>query len=371
MSPNSAPNDLIDLDLISGSAYQIKPKSQQGWLSSCFSSVKHVTFFPFFLHWWQKRTTPQITYFLLGLYILQVIALTLYFYRSLPSIYLLANVFGSIEGGGYNLSNTTDAGGIEFGQIPAIEVLMPIFMMFVLGFIHTQIFETKDIKPKDKATKGSWSSLSRKNSNSEDEPLYHSPHTECSSSPLSSSTCSAHSSPTSSVASGKRQHYHKRPSSSTTAKEINVDSFKTKSKYIAPKITIHDEEDACVVDKDEDRTGFSDAQVYKFKQRNSVPKRKIRRRYSDFSYLAEGRQHRVSQAKDKSMKTLRKRYVHGKRQSQGFYELDTLRWSTEDHCLAPESFGYFGGYYGNSNDSEDTVSPTTPILSIQVRNWFW
>lgn len=337
-----------------------------------------MTLFPFYLRWWQKRTTIQITYFLLALYILQVIALNLYFYRTLP-LYLVTNFFCNSDGCIHNFSNTTDSGAIEFGQIPAIEVLMPIFMMFVLGFIHTQIFETKDIKPKSSAKansmKSSLNSSSRKNSNYEEEPLYHSPHTECSSSPLSSSSSSAHSSPTSSVANVKRR-FHKRlqkPSSSTNLKEIKVDYFKTKSNYKAPKITIQDNEEnmieACLVDKDEERTGFSDAQVYKFNQRSNLPKRKVRRRYSDFTYLAESRSQRVSQAKDKNRKTLHKRYVknlHKKRQPNGFYELETIRWSNEENCLAPESFSYFGGYYGNSNDSEGTVSPTTPVMSIPV-----
>lgn len=145
-------NDLIDLDLISGSAYTVKAKSQQGWLSALGHAVLRVLLFPLYIRWWADRTGARLTLFLLLLYLLEVVALRLYYHRGITLL--------SVQNGGYYAfgGNETTTGSTntsgkstgsasgstsEYSEVSPTEVLMPIAMAFVLGVIHTQIVGTK------------------------------------------------------------------------------------------------------------------------------------------------------------------------------------------------------------------------------------
>lgn len=128
----SVKNDLIDLDLISGSAYTMKSKCQQGWLVSCVQTIVHVALLPLHLKWWSSRTTPRVAALLLVLYCAQLISLQLYYHQQ---------SWTTPGASGKNSSNNRSGSGgnDKFSAVPTAEVLMPLAMMFVLGVVHTQI----------------------------------------------------------------------------------------------------------------------------------------------------------------------------------------------------------------------------------------
>lgn len=104
--------ELIDLDLVRGSAFT-KAKSQQGWLTASFTGIIRVILLPFYLRWWSEQTNSLVCGLFLCLYLLQAMAIQLYF----------ENVFNSKD----------------FAEVPVSEVLMPVFMMLILGAVQSQI----------------------------------------------------------------------------------------------------------------------------------------------------------------------------------------------------------------------------------------
>ncbi|XP_039941712.1 protein PHTF1 [Hirundo rustica] len=105
--------DLIDVDLISGSTFA-KAKPEIPWTSLTRKGIVRVVFFPLFSQWWIQVTSQRIFMWLLVLYIMQVLAVVLYF------------------------------------MVPAVsasEVMGPLCLMLLLGTVHCQIVSTQVNRP--------------------------------------------------------------------------------------------------------------------------------------------------------------------------------------------------------------------------------
>uniref|UniRef100_A0A8D2MSG5 Putative homeodomain transcription factor 1 n=1 Tax=Zonotrichia albicollis TaxID=44394 RepID=A0A8D2MSG5_ZONAL len=101
--------DLIDVDLISGSTFA-KAKPEIPWTSLTRKGIVRVVFFPLFSQWWIQVTSQRIFMWLLVLYVMQVVAVVLYF------------------------------------MVPAVsasEVMGPLCLMLLLGTVHCQIVSTQ------------------------------------------------------------------------------------------------------------------------------------------------------------------------------------------------------------------------------------
>uniref|UniRef100_A0A8C4TQL7 Putative homeodomain transcription factor 1 n=1 Tax=Falco tinnunculus TaxID=100819 RepID=A0A8C4TQL7_FALTI len=105
--------DLIDVDLIRGSTFA-KAKPDIPWTSLTRKGIVRVVFFPLFSQWWIQVTSQRIFMWLLVLYIMQVIAVVLYFMMPV---------------------------------VNASEVMGPMCLMLLMGTVHCQIVSTQINKP--------------------------------------------------------------------------------------------------------------------------------------------------------------------------------------------------------------------------------
>ncbi|XP_058712020.1 protein PHTF1 isoform X7 [Poecile atricapillus] len=105
--------DLIDVDLISGSTFA-KAKPEIPWTSLTRKGIVRVVFFPLFSQWWIQVTSQRIFMWLLVLYVMQVVAVVLYFMVPVVS---------------------------------ASEVMGPMCLMLLLGTVHCQIVSTQVNRP--------------------------------------------------------------------------------------------------------------------------------------------------------------------------------------------------------------------------------
>ncbi|XP_053562634.1 protein PHTF1 isoform X1 [Bombina bombina] len=102
-------SDLIDVDLIRGSTFA-KAKPESPWTSLTRKGLVRVMLFPLFSKWWIQVTSPFVFIWLLVLYLMQAIAIVLYF------------------------------------MVPAASVseqLGPTCLMLLLGTVHCQIVSTQ------------------------------------------------------------------------------------------------------------------------------------------------------------------------------------------------------------------------------------
>ncbi|XP_055440670.1 protein PHTF1 isoform X2 [Bubalus kerabau] len=105
--------DLIDVDLIRGSTFA-KAKPEIPWTSLTRKGLVRVVFFPLFSSWWIQVTSLRIFVWLLLLYLMQVIALVLYFMMPIVNV---------------------------------SEVLGPLCLMLLMGTVHCQIVSTQITRP--------------------------------------------------------------------------------------------------------------------------------------------------------------------------------------------------------------------------------
>ncbi|KAK2521849.1 protein PHTF1 isoform X3 [Columba livia] len=105
--------DLIDVDLIRGSTFA-KAKPEIPWTSLTRKGIVRVVFFPLFSQWWIQVTSQRIFMWLLVLYVMQVVAVVLYF--TIP-------------------------------VVNASEVVGPMCLMLLMGTVHCQIVSTQMNKP--------------------------------------------------------------------------------------------------------------------------------------------------------------------------------------------------------------------------------
>ncbi|XP_070601749.1 protein PHTF1 isoform X2 [Erythrolamprus reginae] len=101
--------DLIDVDLIRGSTFA-KAKPEIPWTSLTRKGIVRVILFPFFSQWWIQVTSWRIFMWLLVLYLLQVVAITLYSIMPIVS---------------------------------ASEIIGPLCLMLLMGTVHCQIVSTQ------------------------------------------------------------------------------------------------------------------------------------------------------------------------------------------------------------------------------------
>ncbi|XP_053943255.1 protein PHTF1 isoform X1 [Cuculus canorus] len=101
--------DLIDVDLIRGSTFA-KAKPEIPWTSLTRKGIVRVVFFPLFSQWWIQVTSQRIFMWLLVLYVMQVLAVVLYFLVPIGS---------------------------------ASEVAGPLCLMLLMGTVHCQIVSTQ------------------------------------------------------------------------------------------------------------------------------------------------------------------------------------------------------------------------------------
>ena len=106
--------ELIDLDLIRGSAFT-KTKPKQSWITSTYFGIVRVCLFPFYVKWWVEQSNRTACVGLFILYALQLSAMFVYF--------------------SCDQMNNSD----KFQTIPLSELISPLVMFFILGSIHSQI----------------------------------------------------------------------------------------------------------------------------------------------------------------------------------------------------------------------------------------
>ncbi|KAM6237275.1 protein PHTF1 isoform 2-T2 [Porphyrio hochstetteri] len=105
--------DLIDVDLIRGSTFA-KAKPEIPWTSLTRKGIVRVVFFPLFSRWWIQVTSQRIFTWLLVLYLMQVVAVVLYFMVPV---------------------------------VNASEVMGPLCLMLLMGTVHCQIVSTQSNRP--------------------------------------------------------------------------------------------------------------------------------------------------------------------------------------------------------------------------------
>ncbi|XP_061327959.1 protein PHTF1 isoform X4 [Pezoporus flaviventris] len=105
--------DLIDVDLIRGSTFA-KAKPEIPWTSLTRKGIVRVVFFPLFSQWWIQVTSQRIFMWLLVLYVMQVIAVVLYFMMPV---------------------------------VNASEVMGSMCLMLLMGTVHCQIVSTQINRP--------------------------------------------------------------------------------------------------------------------------------------------------------------------------------------------------------------------------------
>ncbi|CAM5118958.1 unnamed protein product [Natator depressus] len=120
--------DLIDVDLIRGSTFA-KAKPEIPWTSLTRKGIVRVVFFPLFSRWWIQVTSQRIFMWLLVLYLMQVIAVMLYFMIPVAS---------------------------------ASEIIGPMCLMLLMGTVHCQIVSTQINKPPGTGGGGGSSSRRRR-----------------------------------------------------------------------------------------------------------------------------------------------------------------------------------------------------------------
>lgn len=411
--------DLIDLDLISGSAYTAKPKSQQGWLSSFGHAILRILFFPLYLRWWSERTSAILACLLLLLYLLQVTALRLYYHRGITlfTIHNLPAAFSTNETTSPGNVSTASASAAakaasnEFAEVSPTEVLMPIAMMFVLGVIHTQMVGTKLGSTSHSASSCSSSSSATSVSSSSapssrmsssircgcnhslskcvqsSESLYCSTHTEHSSSSISSCT----STPKSSVERPRKQKRVKKDLRGRTIPKIRIQGEQKRVEIVL----VHDEPDSFNGSELEDRP--LENSTDNFSQNSSLPPL---RRYSDSKTNGASACHSVPSCRRRfsesqcdqvkssvadvtgkfsstSLPAASRRKLFNGRLLKGPALKRKCRFehnwphSRSQASLSPKTnmdkpYLYYGNTNGSSYESEGTASPVTPMASHTV-----
>ncbi|XP_013142957.1 PREDICTED: putative homeodomain transcription factor [Papilio polytes] len=106
---------LIDVDLVRGSSFP-KAKPTLGMRRVVWFALMRLIFLPALYQWWAQQTSPACTKFLLGLWILQVLNMTIYFMA--PS-----NI-----------------------EIDCNCWLLPLGLMIVLSVVHSQIVSTTEME---------------------------------------------------------------------------------------------------------------------------------------------------------------------------------------------------------------------------------
>ncbi|XP_046914500.2 putative homeodomain transcription factor [Dermatophagoides farinae] len=364
-APNNIINaDLIDLDLISGSAYTMKSKSQQGWISMLFQAILRVVFFPLYLRWWAEQTSACLVALLFILYIMQIISIRFYYQKNLSTFNNTSFTNSS------STSNSMKSN--EFAEISATEVLMPIAMMIVLGIIHTQIVGTKSFKSSSSSSSsssGSSSSYSMNNhsnlsSTNNVRKTHHHHHssshqTDCSStSGNSSSSSSTSSSVDSSPVANVRQRIQNRMarlekfknddkhhSSNSSPTNSTKPPLPKTNPINLPKIRFFKENENQTInrsfDADDDNMMHDFPVIPPRKRADSLPK---------------------SWSKNKLRKPSRLRISKSTRHSL------TSSWSYDDDHLNSSPVSLRSSLYGSSIDSEGTISPMTPTI-LQGDEW--
>ncbi|KAG1682682.1 putative homeodomain transcription factor 2 [Nymphon striatum] len=104
--------ELIDVDLVRGSAFP-KAKPEHGLVGATVKGFTRSIFLPVFYRWWIKRTSIPLFIFIFLLYLLQIGLVTVYYMH--PT---------------------------DFSDIQQAEVLIPVYLMIILGILNSQIVST-------------------------------------------------------------------------------------------------------------------------------------------------------------------------------------------------------------------------------------
>ncbi|XP_046395981.1 protein PHTF2 isoform X3 [Ischnura elegans] len=116
--------DLIDVDLVRGSAFP-KAKPKHGLWTVTRLGTARFLLLPWHGEWWVKQTSRRLfLFFLLPLYVLELITTIVYCYA-------------------YFLSPYQQQEDSLFERIPPSEILVPAVMMLLLSIVHSQIVATQ------------------------------------------------------------------------------------------------------------------------------------------------------------------------------------------------------------------------------------
>lgn len=123
--------DLIDLDLIRGSAFS-KAKPKQGRVATTCLGILRFIFYPFYLIWWTDQTNRPISCFLLLLYLMQLSSMYIYFHPD-----HISDLTCSIDEGSAFTDDDDDDRDLD--QIPPSEVIFPVIMFLILSVMQSHI----------------------------------------------------------------------------------------------------------------------------------------------------------------------------------------------------------------------------------------
>lgn len=110
--------EFIDIDLVRGSSFT-KAKPKHGIITVARLASLRFLLLPLYSKWWVQQTSGRIFLLLLSLYVLQLFNIAVYSY------------------------NTSKLPEDATEYVPCTEVVVPVIMMWVLSFIHSQIMATQ------------------------------------------------------------------------------------------------------------------------------------------------------------------------------------------------------------------------------------
>lgn len=352
-----ATNHLIDLDLISGSAYRVKSKFQQGWISTLFNAILRVIFFPLYLRWWSEKTNSSIVGLLFLLYLMQLVSIRLYYQKNLIQFYSHSTTFYNHSNNNNNSVNSTvsnlystnintnnnSKSSNEFSEISATEVLMPIAMMIVLGIIHTQIVGTKIYKSSNTNSSMFNSVKNVSTTGNTNDIICQNQHTDCSSSSASSASSSVDSSP---VANVKHRIQNRISRLEKFKNDFNDDEKDDDLSVSAPKSTIQIPKIRFLNEVENNNTLLINND-----QKDQLLKQNFNKNSDKNS------------APPKIMLKRRKLKPRNNSKSSATQLTSNISsWNYDDDHLNSSLCSLRSSFYGSSFDSEGTISPMTPLL---------
>ena len=132
--------ELIDLDLIRGSAFT-KAKPKQGCIATTCIGIVRVLLFPFFMKWWTDQTNKALSTLFCLMYLLQVSSMYMYF---------------NFDQKSDDLTSSCERNALKeaLEDVPTSEVLVPVIMLLILSVIQSHIAASHSDDEEDEEDEG-------------------------------------------------------------------------------------------------------------------------------------------------------------------------------------------------------------------------
>lgn len=132
--------ELIDLDLIRGSAFT-KAKPKQGCIATTCIGIIRVLLYPFFMKWWTDQTNKALSTLFCLMYLLQVSSMYMYF---------------NFDQKSDDLTSSCERNALKeaLEDVPTSEVLVPVIMLLILSVIQSHIAASHSDDEEDEEDEG-------------------------------------------------------------------------------------------------------------------------------------------------------------------------------------------------------------------------